>query len=83
MKEEKDEGAWCRYALYCSGRQNGRIPIAKCAPRAETGIVENSIAKSTAGNWMAGKCVDRHVRWEIRPVFSGLNAPCIGTCDWT
>jgi hypothetical protein len=35
---------------YWSDVQNGTASIAKCSPRADTGVVDNSIAASTAGN---------------------------------
>ena len=37
--------------LYCSGVQNGRMPIAKRAPRMDIGTVETNMATNTIGNW--------------------------------
>ena len=37
--------------LYCSGFQNGRMPIAKRAPNMDIGTVETNMATNTIGNW--------------------------------
>ena len=48
--------------LYCSGVQNGRMPIAKLAPKMDIGTVETNMATNTIGNWYGLVRMNRVIR---------------------